>query len=70
MGDVMERGTPSMHTSDTIDYDVVVRGEMTLELDDEQRVYLKQGDCIVENGTRSSLAQSAAGALPDGIYFD
>jgi hypothetical protein len=52
MGDVMERGTPGMHTSDTIDYGVVVRGEMTLELDDGQRVHLKQGDCIVQNGTR------------------
>lgn len=52
MGDVMERGAPGMHTSDTIDYGVVVRGEMTLELDDGQRVHLKQGDCIVQNGTR------------------
>jgi hypothetical protein len=52
MGDVMERGAPGMHTSDTIDYCVVVRGEMTLELDDGQRVHLKQGDCVVQNGTR------------------
>ena len=52
MGDVMERGAPGMHTSETIDYGVVVRGEMTLELDDGQKVELKQGDCIVQNGTR------------------
>jgi quercetin dioxygenase-like cupin family protein len=52
MGDVMERGAPGMHTSDTIDYGIVVRGEMTLELDDGQRVHLRQGDCIVQNGTR------------------
>jgi hypothetical protein len=52
MGDVFERGTPGMHTSDTIDYGVVVRGEMTLELDDGQRVHLRQGDCVVQNGTR------------------
>jgi quercetin dioxygenase-like cupin family protein len=52
MGDVMERGAPGMHTSDTIDYGVVVRGEMTLELDDGKIVHLKQGDCIVQNGTR------------------
>jgi len=52
MGDVMERGAPGMHTSETIDYGVVVRGEMTLELDDGQRVHLKQRDCIVQNGTR------------------
>lgn len=52
MGDVMERGAPGMHTSDTIDYCVVVRGEMTLELDDGQKVHLRQGDCVVQNGTR------------------
>lgn len=52
MGDHFERDAPGMHTSDTIDYGVVVRGEMTLELDDGQRIHLKQGDCIVQNGTR------------------
>ena len=52
MGDVMERGAPGMHASDTIDYGVVVRGEMSLELNDGKIVHLKQGDCIVQNGTR------------------
>jgi len=28
------------------------RGEMTLELDDGQKIHLRQGDCIVQNGTR------------------
>jgi quercetin dioxygenase-like cupin family protein len=52
MGDHFERGTPGMHTSDTIDYAIVVRGEMTLELDDGQKVHLRQGDSVVQNGTR------------------
>jgi Cupin domain len=52
MGDHFERGAPGMHTTDTIDYGVVVRGEMTLELDDGQKVHLRQGDCVVQNGTR------------------
>jgi len=52
MGDHFERGTPGMHTSDTIDYGIVVRGEMTLELDDGAKVHLRQGDCVVQNGTR------------------
>jgi mannose-6-phosphate isomerase-like protein (cupin superfamily) len=52
MGDHFERDVPGMHTTDTIDYGVVVRGEMTLELDDGQKVHLRQGDCIVQNGTR------------------
>lgn len=41
-----------MHTTDTVDYGVVVRGEMTLELDDGKIIHLRQGDCIVQNGTR------------------
>jgi mannose-6-phosphate isomerase-like protein (cupin superfamily) len=52
MGDHFERDTPGMHTSDTIDYAIVVRGEMTLDLDDGERIHLRQGDCVVQNGTR------------------
>jgi mannose-6-phosphate isomerase-like protein (cupin superfamily) len=52
MGDYFERDAPGMHTTETIDYGVVVRGEMTLELDDGQTVHLRQGDCVVQNGTR------------------
>jgi mannose-6-phosphate isomerase-like protein (cupin superfamily) len=52
MGDVFDRSAPGMHTSDTIDYCIVVRGEMTLELDDAQKVHLRQGDCVVQNGTQ------------------
>jgi hypothetical protein len=52
MGDHFERDAPGMHTSDTIDYGVVIRGEMTLELDDGQKVHLRQGDCVVQDGTR------------------
>jgi quercetin dioxygenase-like cupin family protein len=55
MADHFERGGPEargMHTTDTLDYGVVVRGEMTLELDDGAIVHLRQGDCVVQNGTR------------------
>jgi len=41
-----------MHTTDTVDYGIVVRGEITLELDDGKTVHLRQGDCVVQNGTR------------------
>jgi len=55
MADHFERSPPEargMHATDTIDYGVVVRGEMTLELDDGKIIHLRQGDCIVQNGTR------------------
>jgi mannose-6-phosphate isomerase-like protein (cupin superfamily) len=52
MASHFERDTPGMHTSDSVDYGIVIRGEMTLELDDGQTVHLRQGDCVVQNGTR------------------
>ncbi|HEV2427323.1 MAG TPA: cupin domain-containing protein [Acidimicrobiales bacterium] len=41
-----------MHTTATIDYGVVLAGEVTLELDDGVRVSLRAGDTYVQNGTR------------------
>ena len=52
MLDVLERDHPGMHTTDTVDFDVVVSGEVVLELDDGAEVLLKAGDCVVQNGTR------------------
>jgi len=52
MLDVLERDHPGMHTTDTVDFDVVVSGEVVLELDDRAEVPLKAGDCVIQNGTR------------------
>jgi quercetin dioxygenase-like cupin family protein len=41
-----------MHTSDTIDFEYVVSGEVDLELDDGATVRLRAGDTLVQNGTR------------------
>ena len=48
----MEPDHPGMHTSDTIDFEYVLSGEVWLELDDGQEVHLKPGDTVVQNGTR------------------
>src|SRR5215467_792841 len=50
--DVLERDHPGMHTTDTVDFDVIVCGEVYLELDDGVEVLLKAGDCVIQNGTR------------------
>ena len=52
MGEVMEPDHPGMHTTDTVDFDIVMSGEVWLELDDGQEVGLGPGDCVVQNGTR------------------
>ena len=48
----LEPDYPGMHTTDTVDFDVVVSGEVVLELDDGAEVLLKAGDCVIQNGTR------------------
>lgn len=52
MAEVLEAENPGMHTTDSVDFDVVVSGEVYLELDDGAEVLLKAGDCVVQNGTR------------------
>ena len=52
MADVMELEHPGMHTTDTVDFDVVISGEVWLELDDGAEVKLGPGDSVVQNGTR------------------
>jgi mannose-6-phosphate isomerase-like protein (cupin superfamily) len=52
MMEVLEPEHPGMHTTDTVDFDVVVSGEIYLELDDGAEVLLKAGDCVIQNGTR------------------
>lgn len=48
----MEPDEPGMHTTDTIDFEVVIAGEIVLELDDGAEKVLRPGDTVVQNGTR------------------
>ena len=41
-----------MHTTDTVDFELILEGEVWLELDDGVEVHLKPGDTVVQNGTR------------------
>jgi mannose-6-phosphate isomerase-like protein (cupin superfamily) len=48
----MEPDSPGMHTTQTIDYGIILDGEVWLELDDGKQVHLKPHDVVVQNGTR------------------
>ncbi|HYH48197.1 MAG TPA: cupin domain-containing protein [Acidimicrobiia bacterium] len=48
----LELDNPGMHTTDTIDFGLVLSGELWLELDDGAAVRLGPGDTFVQNGTR------------------
>lgn len=52
MAEVLEPDHPGMHTTDTVDFDVILSGEVYLELEDGATVLLKAGDCVIQNGTR------------------
>ncbi len=43
---------PGMHTTDTIDYVVILGGSAELELDDGRKELVQTGDCVVQRGTR------------------
>jgi quercetin dioxygenase-like cupin family protein len=48
----LEPDQSGMHTTDTIDFEYIVSGEVWLELDDGVEVHLRSGDTVVQNGTR------------------
>jgi mannose-6-phosphate isomerase-like protein (cupin superfamily) len=52
----VELDNPGMHTTDTIDFEVVLSGEVVLELDDGAERVLHPGDTVVQNGTRHRWA--------------
>ena len=47
-----EMDHPGMHTSDSVDYGVLIDGELHLELDDGATMKLAPRDVVVQNGTR------------------
>lgn len=46
---------PLMHRTESVDYGVVIKGEITLVLDDSEAV-LKEGDVIIQRGTNHAWA--------------
>ncbi|SFV11457.1 cupin domain-containing protein [Pseudoduganella namucuonensis] len=43
---------PGMHTTDSVDYGIVLDGELWLELDGGAQKLVRRGDVVVQNGTR------------------
>jgi quercetin dioxygenase-like cupin family protein len=42
---------PRMHRTETIDYIIVLDGEIEMELDDKEFVTIRQGDVMIQRGT-------------------
>jgi len=52
LAEKFEMEHPGMHTTDTVDYGVLIDGELHLELDDGATKKLAPRDVVVQNGTR------------------
>jgi quercetin dioxygenase-like cupin family protein len=70
--------SPRNHRTESIDYAVVVSGEIDMELDDGVKVHLKAGDVVVQRGTVHNWTNNGdvpcvvafvlvAANLPDGL---
>lgn len=51
LADLFEPEHPGMHTTPTVDYDVVLEGELCLELSDGE-IRVGPGDIVIQHGTR------------------
>jgi uncharacterized cupin superfamily protein len=49
---------PSMHRTRTIDYAIVLSGEIDMLLDDTE-VHMKAGDCMVQQGTNHAWVNNS-----------
>ena len=59
----LEADQPGMHTTATVDVEVVLAGEVGLELDDGREVVLTAGDTVVQNGTRHRWHNRGSGPV-------
>lgn len=62
-----EPDNPGMHTTPTVDYAIVLEGEIWLELDDSCVTRLARHDIVVQNGTRHAWRNN--GSAPATVAF-
>jgi mannose-6-phosphate isomerase-like protein (cupin superfamily) len=51
---------PMMHATNSVDYLVILSGEMTMIMEDRSEVILRSGDCIVQRGTKHAWSNRAS----------
>ena len=52
LADTFERDGSLMHITQTVDYAILLEGELWLELDDGETLHLSAGDIVVQQATR------------------
>lgn len=66
--DCFEPDNPGMHTTPTIDYAVLLEGELWLELDNGQERLLTPGDVVIQNGTRHAW-RNKSDKIAKAVFF-
>ena len=67
LADTFERDGSQMHVTQTVDYAILLDGELWLELDDGEMVHLVAGDIVVQQATRHGWRNK--GEHPATILF-
>jgi hypothetical protein len=60
VAETLEPDNSGMHTTNSVDYVMVLDGDLWLELDDGQLTRLGPGDAVVQNGTRHAWRNLSA----------
>jgi mannose-6-phosphate isomerase-like protein (cupin superfamily) len=67
LAELFEPDNPGMHTTPTVDYGVVLSGEIVLDLDGGETAVLKPGDIVVQNATRHAWRNNST--VPATMFF-
>lgn len=52
--EIQPGGQPEMHNTETIDYVVIIAGQIHMEMDDGEELVMEAGDVMVQRGTNHS----------------
>ncbi|GFM57140.1 cupin [Pseudomonas cichorii] len=66
--DIFETQDPAMHRSPTLDYGLLLEGELWLELDDGEQRQLLPGDVVIQQGTRHAW-RNRSQATAKAVFF-
>jgi len=66
--DCFEPEAPGMHRTPTLDYVVIIEGELWLELDDGEERLLRRGEVVIQNGTRHAW-RNKSDQVAKAVFF-
>lgn len=67
LAEKFESGDPAMHRTESVDYAIVLEGDVWLELDDGVKTHLQVGDVVIQGATRHAWRNT--GTSPAKLLF-